>query len=292
MENNKFKDSLKYPRTYTIPEIEDLETKFFNLIDEYQTNNSFEKREYLCYLTSAIYLVYRELYPRLSIFIPFRTKSDISFIKNILKEFSIYMDIENLEKNFDTMPISKDMSGIKPVLNDINYSLPTTEVFEELLKDPEVSELMTISDNNANFANEIEKYLRSPIHNGKEYHKLKRDLLKRIVEITPESFTNERKPKPSFKQLLDEAEYQYNYFLETDNFPTIISENEISELSKLSNDFRSRIYDRLHFSILEKTIPVVFDHPLVKNVLKAVWEYEKHSQKSDGFEAIDRKSVV
>ena len=285
MESNEFKDSLKYPKIYTNEEQKELENKFFDLIDEYQNKSSFESREFMCYLTSAIYLTYRELYPRLSIYIPFRTKSDTSFTKNIQKEFNKFIKDTNSQKPFDTTSITKDILAMKIVLNDINYSLPSSKSFEELLNDPKISKLMDLSNKNVSFVDDIDKYLRSPIRNGKKFFELKKELLKRMLEITPEEFTDERKPNPSFSQLYEEAKFQYDYFLEYDSFPTLVAEADITELSQLSNDFRSRVYDQLHFAILDKTLPIVFNSPLIKNALKTYSEYEKESKKSNGFQA-------
>lgn len=284
--SNEFKDNLKYPKKYTNPEqIELLENKFFDLMDEYEKNNSYENREFLCHLTSAIYLTYRKLYPRLSIYIPFRTKSDISFIKNLKKEFNKYVKNTESQEPFDPETITKDISGLRIVLNDINNSLPTSEFYEELLSDPEIAKLQSTSKDNHNFIDSVDEYLRSPIHNGKQYFELKRELLKEIIHITPEEFTDERKPNPSFSKLYEEAKYQYDYFLENDSFPTVISSLEITELTNLATEFRSRIDDQLHFAILRKTLPVVFNEPLIKNALKTSFKYEKEAKKPNGFQS-------
>lgn len=286
MTENEFKKNLKYPRKYSNPEQLELEDKMFDLLDEYEKNQSFDNREYLCYLSAAIYLTFKELYPRLSIYIPFRTKSDSSFLKNIQKEFANYIKDTDSENDFDPSETIKDISGLKIVLNDINHSLPTTEEFEELLADPEISELYQFSCENHAFADEVDSYLRSPIHNAKKFYELKLDILAKIIEITPEKFEDERKPKNPFWKLYNDTFYQYNYFLENDNFPTIISEKEITYLTNLSNDFRSRLDDQLHFAILRKTLPVVLNSPLVKNAMQANPEFDKESIKSNGFQSI------
>ncbi len=283
MENNEFKDNLKYPKVYSNPDQQKLHDKIMSALDEYEKNNSYDNREFLCYLTSAIYLTYRELYPRLSIYIPFRTKSDSSYMKNIKKEFSKYAKSSHDE--FDTSSITKDISGIKIVLNDINNSLPATPQYEELLNDPEIANLTTISNKSINFVDSVDKYLRSPIHNGKEYYKLKKDLLEQIIKITPEEFTDERKPKASFSRLYEDAKIEYDYFLENDSFPTVITPDELTTLTNLSNDLRSRAYDQLHFAILNKTLPVVLDSPLIKNVLQTFNKFEKETKKPNGFQA-------
>lgn len=285
MKNNEFKDNLRYPKTYTDPNQQKLHDKLMNILDKYEKNNSYDNREFLCYLTSAIYLTYRELYPRLSIYIPFRTKSDSSFMKNIEKELSRYVNNDDRPNEFDISPIIKDVSGIKIVLNDINNSLPSTPQYKELLNDPEIVNLIDISDKSIRFADSVDLYLNSPIHNGKEYYQLKKELLKQIIKVTPEEFTDERKPKASFTRLYEDTKMEYDYFLENDSFPTVIGLDELSTLTNLSNDLRSRSYDQLHFAILNKTLPIVLDSPLIKNVLRTSANFEKAPKKPNGFQA-------
>ena len=81
---NEFKERLRHD-TNIKKQQQILEQKTWTLVDNYLNTNTFENREYLCYLSAAIYLTYKELYPDLSIYIPFRIKSDQSFIKNLNK---------------------------------------------------------------------------------------------------------------------------------------------------------------------------------------------------------------
>lgn len=294
MANNDFKNSLKYPRTYTIAEQQDISDRIWPLLDIYQKNNSFENREFMCYLSSAIFLTCKKLYPQLSIYIPFRIKSDISYMKNILKEFSKYaLNIESKDP-FDIFPIEKDISGLRIVLDNINFSLPSTPESEALFNDPEIKKLVGGNDENKNeysrhknfdFINRVEDYIQSPIKSGKQYFEFKKELLERIIKITPPQFTDERKPEPSFIQLYDKTIDQYNDFMENDSFPTNISDSEISIFKDLLNDFRSRIDDQLHFTILRKILPIVFDSPLVKNVLLTSYEWNKETLKPNAFQA-------
>lgn len=293
MANNDFKDRIKY----TNPDQQEVHEKFMFLLDEYQLNNSFENREFLCYLAAAIYLTYKKLYPQLSIYIPFRTKSDISYIKNIQKEFTKYAKESDLNEPFDLSSITKDISGFRIILNDINFSLPSTSESDELFNDSEIRELLGNNDKdekdknrynrheNFDFIDQVNDYLQSPFRSGKQYLELKKELLERIIKITPLEFTKERYPDPSFIQLYDELQNKYQYFLENDSFPTNVSVSEITELNDLLNEFRSRIDDQLHFAILKKTIPIVFESPLIKNVLKTSFKWDKESQKPNGFQA-------
>ena len=60
MEKNDFKNRIQYSN----PEQQEIHEKFMNLLDAYQKDNSFENREFLCYLTAAIYLTYKKLFPQ------------------------------------------------------------------------------------------------------------------------------------------------------------------------------------------------------------------------------------
>ncbi len=292
MTNNNFKNNLKY--NYANEDQQSMIDKFIGILDEYGKNNSYENREFLCYLTSAIYLTYKKLYPQLSIYIPFRTKSDMSCIQNIQKEFD-QEKMKNIDskKPFDDFPIIKDMSGIRIVLNDINFSLPSTPESEQLFNDPEIKTLMGNSKDdydynrrkNFDFVNKVDSYLYSPIKNAKQYFELKMELLDRIIAITPKQFKKERDPYPSFVDLLKDTQRKYQYFLENDSFPTNISVSQITNLKDLINDFRSRIDDSLHFTILEKTLPIVLEQPLIKHALHTSFKHEKDSKKPNGFQA-------
>ena len=63
-----------------------LHDTMFSLMDSYLDKNSQDAREYLCYLTAAIYITYREKYEDLVTRIPFRTKGDLSYMRNMQKE--------------------------------------------------------------------------------------------------------------------------------------------------------------------------------------------------------------
>lgn len=282
MSNNNFKEELRYNKVYTDPKQQEMHNEMMNLISEYQKNNSYENREFLCYLSAAIFLTYKEYYPQLSIYIPFRTKSDLSYIKNIQKEFLPFIK----DDSFDSSSIIKDISGIKIILDNINFSRPSKGKTDELFNDPDIDILIKQSNKDFEFINSVNEFLQSSIQNSKTYFELKIELIKKIIEITPDVFTDERKPELSFKELYNQTVYEYNYFSEDDSFPTIITEAEMTALMDLLNEFRSRVHDPLQFAILRKTLPVVFEAPLIKNVLKTSYKYEKESLKANGFQSV------
>lgn len=172
-------------------------------------------------------------------------------------------------------------------MDNINFSLPSTDKSSELFSDPEVKRLLSKSHDYFHFADEVNSYLQSSIQqNEKKFLELKIELLEKIIDVTPNEFTEERKPNPSFSQLYEETKNKYNYFLETDSFPTIIPDFEKDELSALTAEFRSKINNKLQFAILGKTLPVVFNNEIIKNALETSFEFTKNTKKENGFQAL------
>lgn len=270
-------------------EQEKLSTEMFTLLDEYEKNNSFENREFLCYLTAAIFLVYKEKYPQIAKYLLFRTKSDMSFMKNIQKEFIKFITSDTHSNQFDISAVDKDISGIKFVLDNINYSLPATAESRELFGLPDIKKLRKQSKDNLDFIDTVEEFISSPIHNSREFYQFQLELLQRIIEVTPKKFKDERFPNRSYEELYEQSQKKYNYYIENDNFPTSLSERDIGYLEVLLNDLRSKVDNNLHFEILNRTLPIVLDDPLIKNTLLTTFKLEKsneQSQKANGFEAI------
>ena len=270
-------------------EQEKLTTEMFTLLDEYEKNNSFENREFLCYLTAAIFLVYKEKYPQIAKYLLFRTKSDMSFMKNIQKEFIKFITSDTHSNQFDISAVDKDISGIKFVLDNINYSLPATAESRELFGLPDIKKLRKQSKDNLDFIDTVEEFISSPIHNSREFYQFQLELLQRIIEVTPKKFKDERFPNRSYEELYEHSQKKYNYYIENDNFPTSLSERDIGYLEVLLNDLRSKVDNNLHFEILNRTLPIVLDDPLIKNTLLTTFKLEKsneQSQKANGFEAI------
>ena len=130
LESLKISDEKNLDRTELQNQQEFLHKTVSSYLDTYQDKNSVEAKEYMCYLAAAIYLSYKKLYPNLVVRIPFRTKSDISYIKNIQKEFekslanvskNINLDepitLETLQKYFSTDPTTKDIQAATIVLD-------------------------------------------------------------------------------------------------------------------------------------------------------------------------------
>lgn len=288
-EQLKSKKENIFKKKYKLDEQKKLENKFYALIEEYEKNNSVENREFLCYLTSAIFLTYKKLFPQLDIYIPFRTKSDISFIQNIQKEFDIYIEENNKNEEWNTFDTIKDLSAIKIILSNINFSTPPNDNSIDLFEDEKIKRLYNKSQDNHKFIEEVEKFLKSPIKARKDYMKLREDILTRIVDpdVTPNEFENERDPNRSFKELLASTKKKNYYYKEhPEEAPITVSSSDINNLSDLLNDLRTRVNDQLHFAILDETLPIVLSEPIITNALQTSNKYDKHCYKKNGFEAI------
>ena len=189
--------------------------------------------------------------------------------------------------------IEKDVSGIKIVLDSVNFSLPATEKSRELFNNPKIKSLYNQTIDNYNFASKVEEYLNSPVQSGLDYYKLMIELLNRTIEITPPEFTKETLPNPSFKDFLRQIQNEYDYYFENNSFSTTIAPTQKGNLEYLLNVFHSKIDNNLHFEILHQTLPIVLNDPLIKNTLQTTFAIEKGKEatrgeriKENGFQSI------
>ena len=135
MNKDDFKKSIQVDSTPSMKEVqEEVKTTFLQLIDKYEDNNSFKHREFLVYLASAIFLVYKEKFPQISTYLLFRTKSDLSFINNLKKEFDKSFSNSDEEFHLNSDSIEKDISGIRLVLDSVKES--------NISKSPEAASLL------------------------------------------------------------------------------------------------------------------------------------------------------
>ena len=129
---------------------------------------------------SAIYLTYKNLYPDLSIYIPFRIKSDDSTIKNYKKEFNNeIVSYDSNENMIDFSGISKDFIAATIVLDHVKNSIKTKT---EYISD-NIYALRTQKQNILNFINDIENKLDYEFLDEKQYMILKQEILKKIIEL-------------------------------------------------------------------------------------------------------------
>ena len=286
MNKDNFKNSIKVDSTPSIGEIQkEMNDSFHKLLDKYEDNNSFKHREFLVYLASAIFLVYKDKFPQISTYLLFRTKSDLSFIMNLKKEFlkSYNNAIKEMHLNEDA--IEKDISGIRLVLDSIKESNISKSAETSILLNstPEISKLYQTVKENYRFKDKVEEYISSDTHGSKEYYSLKLELLRRLKDITPEEFTKENMPNPSFEELyesLQKTVYYYENNSES-NYP-IITDEALQSLKYYLSEYSSRVENQFQFAILHHTLPIVLNDPLIKNALQTTFEIEPGKENTNG----------
>ena len=276
----EFKKSLQFP-TDIKSQQQNIEEQFNQLNTQYVKTNSLEVKEYLSYLMAAIYLTYKDLYPDLSIYIPFRIKSDDSTIKNYSKELNETLKNYNIPDNqFDLTGINADFMAATIVLDHIKTSRKThTEYIS-----PDIANLKKFKSSILDFVNNVEEILETGFINEEQYLKLKKETLEKIIQSTYPEFVAER--PISYQTELQELNKLYDIKKEYNSFSSEISEDDISSLKSLLLDLRSRSSDKLEYEILKETAPVVFNSPLIKNALKTSFKFVKDSKKPNGFAAI------
>lgn len=149
---DEFKKSLHFP-TDIKSQQQNIKEQFDDLNTQYINTNSYEVKEYLSYLMAAIYLTYKELYPDLSIYIPFRVKSDDSTIKNYTKELNVAVKNYTSDDNkFDLNSINSDFMAATIVLDHVKTSRKThTEYLS-----PDIANLKKFKNNILDFVDNAE----------------------------------------------------------------------------------------------------------------------------------------
>ena len=280
---NKFKKSLQLPPTEKgiDKQTETISDFFKNANEQYINTNSNEVKEYLSYLMAGIFLTYKKLYPDLSIYIPFRIKSDNSVLQNYKKELTSALNKYDSKNNsLDLSSIFTDFMAGTIVLDHIKNSRKTKTEYEST----EISKLRKTREDTLHYINEIEQKIDDSFIDEKEFLNIKRELLNRIIESTYPEFTNER--PISYQTELNELDRNYKIKQETESFEADISDEQMAELKNLLLDLRSRSSDKLEYEILRETAPKVFDSPLLKNALHVNSKFIKDSKKPNGFAAI------
>ena len=255
-----FRNSIKLQQEN--PELEKaysfIANQLHSLSDEYIAQNSFKNKEYLCYLFSAIFLEYRRLYPDLTVYIPFRIKSDYSFGNNVNKETHKSFvslpqsDFDTLQSHFSSDKITDDISAGTIVLNHIKNSGVRAYL------DPEIDELFRKRDVSTQYVSEIERTLEDGFVSEEDYFNIKKDLLERLIDFSFKEFTLDRSIpyKTELENLIR--------FYEDKDFSVSISSSQLANLKELIGDLRSKLSDKLKYEILIRTLPEVLNSPLLK----------------------------
>ena len=316
-ENDKhsFLNSLKVtqeaglPKTDLQKEQEEMHNVLLSYLDTYEDKNSIKTKKYLCYLTAAIYLTYRKMYPNLVTRIPFRTKADLSYMKNIQKEFikSIveYLNncseygktftLENFEQYFPTDSTTKDIQAATILLD--HFREPILLSYEEGQYDAKqhlpnkddvdfsesIDSLIAKDMKYTNFIMETKPKINEFI-SEKTFLNLKKQILQNIIDLNYHGFDEER--FPSYQEELALIEERINNGLLQHNFASSITDLQRCELKTLLSNLQHLLEDKLQFNILNNTIGTVLNQKIIKDILKVTYDYSKTAKKSNGFAAI------
>lgn len=281
-DKTSFKDNLK------VDELKKYQN-FFNektteLVDEYCVGNSKDARKYMCYLAAALFLTYKEMYPDLCSYIPFRTKSSNSYIRNINKEFRNQLlkfdgSFDEFEQLFNDFKITSDINALTIVLDHINPSKPkknnyATEEITELYKKGIEAEALV---------NDLDNSLDTVFLSEKEFYEHKIHILKLLSELSFSEFMPER--PMSYEDELNSVEQIYNQKLSENSFYLDATEYQFEDLKMLTDDLRHILYDKYQYLILQETFPKVIQQPIFSHFLKVTSSFGKDARKSNGFAA-------
>ena len=270
-----FKDALHVD--VNSEDIKIIENSLNKANDEYIKANSPEAKEYLCYLTAAIYLTYQRMYPDLSIYIPFRFKSIGSYMKNANKEAG---NLSNTDESKMFEKMTADIMGATIVLDHIKSSrMPKIKYSSD-----KIHVLFEKKDDNKKFINEVQRELDNDFIDEKTYYEYERLILEKLIDSTYPEFKYER-PIP-YKTELENMNKTYSEKLKIGNFALSITKEQKVDLEKLLNDLRSRVSDKIEYEVLLETLPKVLNAPLLKNALKVDHSFSKDVKKENGFAAI------
>ena len=274
MGNNNFRTTYKISEDIEKSKKE-LDNICHQLVDAYLRANTHENIEYLTYLMAAIYLKYKEKYPFLSIVIPYRIKSDMSFRNNLEKE------LKKISPDFDISGIITDISGSTIVLKHVE----DFNVRKQDFANTKIIDLYEKRLENTAFIAETEKRLSDDILLSEEdYFEIRHSILERIIDATYTEFTEERE-RP-YSSELEDSRASYASKLESGNFSTSISKEQMRTLENLLEDLRSRVSDKLSYEILRETLPNILNDPLIKNGFHIDSHFSKDSKKPNGFAAL------
>lgn len=314
--SNSFINSLKVSQEQGIPisPIQEQQKALHEItnsyLDTYEEKNSLNAKKYMCYLTAAIYITYKKMYPNLVIRIPFRTKSDTSYQKNIQKEFPNSLDtlieqleknnesltLETLEKYFPTEPTTKDIQAATIILD--HFKEPILLTYQEGEYDNPLPNVknndIDLKESITDLVNKDMKYTNLLIKANSIYSTeflsefaflmLKKQILEGIIDLNYHGFDGEK--YPSYQEDLKSVEEKIANGVIQQNFAASITNLQKYELKHLISNMQYLLEDKLQFNILNNTISNVLNQPIVKNTLQATYDYSKTSKKSNGFAAI------
>ena len=276
-----------------------------NLLEQYYQQTSPHAQQNSSYLGSAIYLIYRELHPELSISIVGREKGRKSFNDNAHKELNRSIQnvlpsdvktgitlsdmkqhiISNPENpNNFTDKTNSDFSGITIVLNYID---DTIHLDENDAENTELLKLKKQKDDNLRFLHSVKNYLNENdiFMTQEEYFQVYIELLHHLQDTTYPECTHEIK-EGSYSSRLEYAIENYKKNMEANSFAPNATDIEIEELYNLTDCLKRRLYDKLQSEMLRVTFPHVLADPRLTDKFKINGNFVKFVKKENGFCAI------
>lgn len=256
-------------------------------------------------LSSAFYLVFKDIASDLAITTPNRTKGLKSIITNMDKELNRsithmvpskiedgirLMDMEehilSNPKNKDnfTDKTNTDISAMTIVLNHISDSM----YFDE--NDPENEQILKLKkqrNENLRFLQSARKYLSENdiFMSQEEYFQMYIELLSRLQDSTYPECSQEIK-EGSYSTRLKHAKNAYKKHLENDSFSSKATNTELDELYSLTDCLKRRLNDKLQHEVLRVTFPHVLEHPFLAKKFKIKGTLLKDIKKPNGFCAL------
>lgn len=254
-----------------------LTEKIMQYKEDYKNATIDDVKEYMNYLAAAIFLKIKDYYPNISIYEPFRTKSNMSFNRNLNKETTNQF-IENDDLLFDDDKITGDINAITIVLDHINNTVAMNPNYD-YTDNPQIAELLEESDALSIYVKETENNIDG-ILTREEYLNYKREILNKIIQINFSEFTEER--TPSYNSELSEVEKAIS------NLSTSASyayETEVESLKNLLNDLKNKLYDKAYYTMMPELFETVINDPLIVKGLHVKSEFVKDVRKENGFAA-------
>lgn len=245
---------------------------------EYYKNATIDDvKEYMNYLAAAIFLKSKDYYPNVSIYEPFRTKSNMSFNRNLNKETTNQF-VENDDLLFDDDRIIGDINAITIVLDHINNTVALNPNYD-YTDNPQIVELLEESDNLSLFVKDTENNIDG-ILTREEYLNYKREVLNKIIQVNFSEFTEER--TPSYQSELSEVEKAISNLSSSASYA---SETEVETLKNLIKDLKSKLYDKAYYTLMPELFETVINDPLIVEGLRVKAEFVKDVRKANGFAA-------
>lgn len=168
------------------------------------------------------------------------------------------------------------LCGITVVLDHIDQTIPVNKKYD-YTQDPDISELLEQSTTCSNYIKETFPRTQE-ILSRKECLKLRKETLEKIIDINFEEFTAEH--ATPYKDRLGDIEKSFNSLKDNRAYA---EDAEIADLIDLLNDLKTKLYDKAHYIILQKTFPIVMSHPLISQTLHASAKQIKDVRKENTF---------